>query len=211
MPSHRASWAEHGEEGWYIGPARDHYQCYQVLIKRTRGVINPPSLKFFPEKSKMPSNSSTDRMIYATKQLTEALNNPSPPVPYKHDGNEETTALTKLAEIFSKRANNRITSQKVNKSQKALAPSQRVSAPSQRLVTPRQKTILRNAIQQVSVKKRRKKLAEELVKAIQHKLSRYRSPILKKKQVTQKKVYTLRKRKTINYKSKMSNQYKSEK
>ena len=54
MPSHRASWAEHGEEGWYIGPARNHYQSYKVLIKRTRGLRTPPSLKFFPEKSRMP-------------------------------------------------------------------------------------------------------------------------------------------------------------
>ena len=25
MPSHRASWTEHGEEGWYIGQAKKHY------------------------------------------------------------------------------------------------------------------------------------------------------------------------------------------
>ena len=118
MPSHRASWAEHGEEGWYIGPARNHYQSYKVLIKRTRGVRTPPSLKF----SRIPSNSSTDRMIYAARQLTQALNNPSPPVPYKHVGDEETTALTKLAEIFNKRANNRNTAQTLNK-QKGVAPS----------------------------------------------------------------------------------------
>ena len=175
MPSYRASWLEHGEEGWYIGPARNHYQCYQVLIKRTRGVRTPPSLKFFPEKSKIPNNSSTDGMIYAAKQLTEDLNNPSPPVPYEHVGDEETTALTKLVEIFSRRANNRIISQKVNEPQKVSAPSQRVSTPSQRVVAPsqrvtsHQKTMIKNAIQQVNVKKRRKKLAEELIKAIQHK------------------------------------------
>ena len=53
-------------------------------------------------------------MVYAAKQLTEAMNNSSPPVPYEHIGDEETKALKILAEIFSKRANNRITLQKVN-------------------------------------------------------------------------------------------------
>ena len=27
MPSHRGTWSNHGVEGWYIGPAREHYQC----------------------------------------------------------------------------------------------------------------------------------------------------------------------------------------
>ena len=26
MPPHRVSWGEHGKEGWYIGPAIQHYQ-----------------------------------------------------------------------------------------------------------------------------------------------------------------------------------------
>ena len=27
MPSHRGTWAEHGKEGWHMGPAKEHCQC----------------------------------------------------------------------------------------------------------------------------------------------------------------------------------------
>ena len=83
MPTHRKSWANHGKEGWYIGPARDHYQCYKVLIKSTKGIRTPPKVAFYPERTPMPTNSSTDRILEAAKQLTYALNNPSPPTPFK--------------------------------------------------------------------------------------------------------------------------------
>ena len=142
MPSHRASWAEHGEEGWYIGPAVHHYQCYKVLIKRTKGIRTPPSVKFFPEQSKMPSNSSTDRIIEAAKQLTEAINNPAPPVPFEYVGDEETVALKKLAAIFSKKINkNNITEvqNQPNNKDPSSTPIQQVQTPIQRVRAPVQR------------------------------------------------------------------------
>lgn len=35
-PSVRKSWELNGEEGWYIGPATEHYRCVQVYFPRTR-------------------------------------------------------------------------------------------------------------------------------------------------------------------------------
>ena len=210
MPSHRASWADHGEEGWYIAPARQHYQCYKVLIKRTKGIRTPPSVKFFPENT-MPSNSSTDRMVAAARQLTEALNNPAPPVPYEYVGDEETMALKKLATIFTKRIEQQINKESENTPaenntsvQREVAPVQRVVSPAQRVITPRQKmtsrqkVMLDNAMQKVNLKKRKKKIADKLMKMIQHKLSKYRSPIQKKKELPVNKGYPKRKKK-VNY------------
>ena len=34
-PNQRRTWAPHGIDGWYIGPALDHYQCYRVWIPST--------------------------------------------------------------------------------------------------------------------------------------------------------------------------------
>ena len=34
-PNQRRTWAPHGIDGWYIGPAMDHYQCYRVWIPST--------------------------------------------------------------------------------------------------------------------------------------------------------------------------------
>jgi hypothetical protein len=35
-PSNRKSWAPHATEGWYVGPAMEHYRCYMVWMKDTR-------------------------------------------------------------------------------------------------------------------------------------------------------------------------------
>jgi hypothetical protein len=35
-PSRRRTWAPRGKDGWYIGPAVEHYRCYRVCINRTR-------------------------------------------------------------------------------------------------------------------------------------------------------------------------------
>jgi hypothetical protein len=29
-PNRRITWALHGQDGWYIGPALEHYRCYNV-------------------------------------------------------------------------------------------------------------------------------------------------------------------------------------
>jgi hypothetical protein len=36
-PSRRRTWAPYGQDGWYIGPALEHYRCYTVFITKTRG------------------------------------------------------------------------------------------------------------------------------------------------------------------------------
>jgi hypothetical protein len=39
-------------------------------------------LKFFPHNYQMPQLSSTDRLIMAAKDMTDALQNPHPEVPF---------------------------------------------------------------------------------------------------------------------------------
>jgi hypothetical protein len=36
-PNRRRTWAPHGQYGWYIGPALEHYRCYTLYITKTRG------------------------------------------------------------------------------------------------------------------------------------------------------------------------------
>jgi hypothetical protein len=35
-PGRGRTWAPHGQDGWYIGPALEHYRCYTVYITKTR-------------------------------------------------------------------------------------------------------------------------------------------------------------------------------
>jgi hypothetical protein len=50
-PSRRRTWAPHGQDGWYIGPALEHYRCYTVYITKTRGDIIVETVDFFRKKS----------------------------------------------------------------------------------------------------------------------------------------------------------------
>jgi hypothetical protein len=53
-PSRRRTWGPHGQDGWYIGPALEHYRCYMVYINKTRGERVVETVDFFPENFKLP-------------------------------------------------------------------------------------------------------------------------------------------------------------
>jgi hypothetical protein len=59
-PSRRRTWAPHGQYGWYIGPALEHYRCYTVYITKTRGNRIVETVEFFPEKFTLSFPSSHD-------------------------------------------------------------------------------------------------------------------------------------------------------
>ena len=47
-PEKRASWAEHGLVGYYIGPAYEHYRCFRVWIPSTKAIRVSDCLEWFP-------------------------------------------------------------------------------------------------------------------------------------------------------------------
>jgi hypothetical protein len=80
-PSRRRTWAPHGQDGWYIGPALEHYRCYTVYITTTRGNIIVETVDFFPGKFTLPFPSSQDLATQAATDLTHALLHPQPARP----------------------------------------------------------------------------------------------------------------------------------
>jgi hypothetical protein len=46
-PNRRRTWAPHGQDGWYVGPALEHYRCYKVYITKTRGDRIVETVEFF--------------------------------------------------------------------------------------------------------------------------------------------------------------------
>jgi hypothetical protein len=56
--------------------------------------------EFFPHNYQMPQLSSTDRLIMAAKDMTDALQNPHPEVPFTQIGDDTISALAELAAIF---------------------------------------------------------------------------------------------------------------
>jgi hypothetical protein len=99
-PSGRRTWAPHGQDGWYIGPALEHYRCYTVYITKTRTNKIVETVDFFPEKIILPFPSSHDLATQAAADLTYALLHPQPVGPFSQVGNYQTIALKRLASIF---------------------------------------------------------------------------------------------------------------
>eukprot|EP00957_Ditylum_brightwellii_P105178 8017377-Ditylum_brightwellii.AAC.1 len=48
-PNKRLSWAPHCVEGWYVGPAMEHYWCYQFHIPSTGDQRIAATADFFPQ------------------------------------------------------------------------------------------------------------------------------------------------------------------
>jgi hypothetical protein len=99
-PGKRKTWAPHGQDGWYIGPALEHYRFYTVYITKTRSRRVVETVEFFPHKFKLPSPSSSELATQAAADLTHALLNPQPAGPFCQVGDEQAVALRGLATIF---------------------------------------------------------------------------------------------------------------
>ena len=72
-PKERETWAPHGIDGWYLGPAMDSYRCFRVYATETRAERITDTLAWFPADVKMPTASSTDAAITAAHDLIKAL------------------------------------------------------------------------------------------------------------------------------------------
>jgi hypothetical protein len=100
-PDQQASWDPHGVDGYYLGPALDHYPCYQVHVTKTKGARINDTVEFFPSKLAMPNTSSKYLARIAALELSNALQNPPPAAPFSHIGMVQLQALRQLSDIFS--------------------------------------------------------------------------------------------------------------
>jgi hypothetical protein len=96
----RRTWAPHGQHGYSLGPAMHHYRCKNVYISATASERIVDTLEFFPHNSTMPQLTSTDILIMAANDMTNALKHPHPEFPFAHIGDDTITALPQLADIF---------------------------------------------------------------------------------------------------------------
>jgi hypothetical protein len=83
-------------------------QCITTGVKMSTSrprLVNTfvDTLKFFPHNFQMPQLSFTDRLMMEANDMSNALKNPHPEVPFSHIGDDTITALTIFAEIFKKK------------------------------------------------------------------------------------------------------------
>jgi hypothetical protein len=86
-----------------FGPSHASLPMSNVYILAISSERILDTLEFFPHNFPMPPLSSTDRLIMAANDMSNALKNPHPEVTFAHIGNDTIAELTKLAEIFQKK------------------------------------------------------------------------------------------------------------
>jgi hypothetical protein len=99
-PGKQRTWDPHGQHGYSLGPAMHHHRCQNVYISTTASERIVDTLELFPHNYQMPQLSSTGILLMAAKDMTDALQNPHPEVPFASVGDKTIAALTDLAVIF---------------------------------------------------------------------------------------------------------------
>jgi hypothetical protein len=99
-PSHRRNCAPHGQDGWYIGPALEHYRCYILYITKTHSDRIVETVELFPTEVTLSFVSTTYLATEAVKKLTHALLHPKSAGPFTQVGIEQTLALKCMVAIF---------------------------------------------------------------------------------------------------------------
>jgi hypothetical protein len=99
-PGKRRTWAPHGQHGYSLGPAMHNYRCQNVYISTMTSERIVDTLELFPHNYQILQLSSTDRLLMAAKDMTDAFQNPHPDVPFASIGDDTIESLADLAAIF---------------------------------------------------------------------------------------------------------------
>ena len=81
-PRQRATWAPHGVDGWYLGPALNHYRCVRAFITDTSSERITDTVEFFPHTLPFPETSDADYLKQAADDILAILQNPTPTLPF---------------------------------------------------------------------------------------------------------------------------------
>ncbi len=72
-PASRASWAPHATDGYYVGPASNHYRCLRFYIPATRRFRFSDRWRLYPAHSQVPVTSQHDLSISTAAELIKAF------------------------------------------------------------------------------------------------------------------------------------------
>jgi len=72
-PDKRPTWAPHGLHGYYIGPALDHYRCFNVYLPSTKSFRVTDTVAWFPAPLILPGSQPIEYVHSAINELHMAL------------------------------------------------------------------------------------------------------------------------------------------
>ena len=84
----RSFWADHGTQGFYIGPANHHCRNYQCYIPGTKSIYISNTAEFFPHHTPLPATSSSDKIVLVLQDFLGLLQHQSPPTPFPNYGTD---------------------------------------------------------------------------------------------------------------------------
>jgi len=100
----RASWQNHGEDGWYIGPSMEHYRCVKCYVPTTGRERDADTISFFPKKVKFPKTTTEDYLRQAASDIVFILQNKPSIVPSLDFGDETENALLHISTLLGRAA-----------------------------------------------------------------------------------------------------------
>lgn len=100
-PANRTSWAPHGLDGYYLGPALESYRCYRVWIRDTRKDRIADTVAWFPKYVQLPSSSTADRIAASLQDIVTALKQPSPATPLAPLTDSQHQALLDITALLT--------------------------------------------------------------------------------------------------------------
>ena len=93
----RRSWDFRGREGYYVGPAMNHYRCYTLVRAATQAIVVSDTVIFRHHTLSLPSLTTEDRIIHCLRALTTAIQ--ADRTPTRTD--DQLLAIESLRAIFS--------------------------------------------------------------------------------------------------------------
>ena len=94
----RGTWDLNGEQGWYVGPAPNHYRCVKCYFPKTRSTRVCETVTFFPHEIPFPQVRLQDHLKQAAEDIITILTQPPKnTVPSLRAGDPVRNALLDIA------------------------------------------------------------------------------------------------------------------
>jgi hypothetical protein len=100
----RASFAQHGKVGWYIGPSPEHYRCWKCYFEDTMKERDVLKVDFFPEKIPFPKFEREEYLRQTAEDMLHLLtpDKKSPLLAPLEFGPPVLNAFAKVAKILGR-------------------------------------------------------------------------------------------------------------
>ena len=101
--SSQGSWDIHGIDEWYMGPALEHYRCYQCVSKATGKLLHLSTVEFFLTAVPIPKSTPLDQIKQAATDICNILHQPKPASPHSHFKNDTLNAIHDIVDILNRK------------------------------------------------------------------------------------------------------------